>query len=137
MSTLMQSTATIAAVIGVVKTARWYVVYETAKEESRKEKAFNFYVETGKKEQAFYSLDRYAAKTAKRQRLRRVKEKAMERKHFTAWCECPGCDSLDVHGIEESNNFSLPSLFSSFSLFSNKDTCKRRCRQCGLAWKQR
>ena len=127
MSTLIQSTATIAAVIGVVKTARWYVEYEAAKEESRKEKAFNFYVETGKKEQAFYSLDRYAAKTAERKRVRRVKEKMMDREQFSAWCECPGCDALDVHAIEK-----LKSFWGKDRIF-----CKRRCNKCGLAWKQR
>ena len=132
MSTLMQSAATIAAVIGVVKTARLYVKYEETKEEKRKEEAFNLYVETGKKEQAFYSLDRYVAKTAERKRSNRVKEKAIDRREFSAWCECPNCDALDVHMIEKVN-----SIWLVWPTGNRKNICKRRCKNCGLAWKQR
>lgn len=121
MSTLIQSAATIAAIVGVVKTTRWYVDYEAEKERKRKEKAFNLYVETGRKDEAFYSLSSRAIKTAERQRVRVVKFRVKETRQFTTHCECPQCCSFDVHSIKRIK----------FSY------CWRECKECQYIWRQK
>lgn len=91
--------------------------------------AFKLYVETGKKNTTFYHLDRSVTHAAKRERKVRIKEKAKFNSEFSAFCQCPDCESYDIHYIKPVNLLGIQKV----PFLSG---CLRECKQCSFTWRQ-
>ena len=120
MANVMESVAVISAAVATVKSLKWYSEYAHEKHIRQKRQAFRLYVETGEKNQAYFSLSRGAIKAARRQRLRIINAKTEANRQFTALTECPQCCSFDVHYIKA-------------KLFIR---CVRECKDCSYQWRQ-
>lgn len=93
------------------------------KKERYRQHAFSYYVETGKKNEAFSSLSRRATKAAERQRNLRITSRLLDRnfREFKAFCQCPACLGWGTHYIE----------------IGRWGKLWRECVQCGFDWRQR
>lgn len=120
MSNLIASATTISAAIITFKSLRWYSDYVQAKRIEEKRQAFRIYVQTGKKNQAYFTLSRRAVKAAEKQRSRLIKTRSQENRTFSAVTECPQCCSLDIHYMRA-------------TLFIR---CVRECKECEYSWRQ-
>lgn len=83
--------------------------------------ALKVYVRTGRKSKAFHTATRSAIATAERTRLRYIEELRRERENkaidlgFQAICECPKCQSVDLHWL-------------------TGNMAGRQCKACGYTW---
>lgn len=101
MSNLLESIAVIAGSFTVVKLIKWQRININEKRVLEKRQAFRNYVENGKKDKAYYTLSSRAIKAAHKQRVRNLNFKAAKNKEFTAFSECPNCNSFGVHYIKK------------------------------------
>ncbi|AAN02147.1 gp93 [Mycobacterium phage Barnyard] len=88
-----------------------------------KQKAFDFYVETGYKAEAFRLLSRRAVKAAEKRRLALIRMRERENGRFQALCACPACTRLETHFIALHNPY--------------RNEITRECIFCSHVWTQK
>lgn len=87
--------------------------------------AFELYVRTGTKTEAFHLLSRSDAKAAARLHLALVRERERQSTEFQSESSCPACTGLAVHWV-----WKLSAINPTYKV-------ARECRYCGHTWKQK
>jgi hypothetical protein len=92
-----------------------------SKRVKNRNKALQYYVQTGKKTKPYYAASSSAIASANRARVRLINEQRRARENkaidlgFQAVCECPKCETIDLHWL-------------------TGNMAGRQCRKCGYRW---